>query len=476
MIRSTNINGVDVYVHHADSRVDDIYAAAGFGKTIAQIGRAEGADVASNLAYAEYKIKGVPIGRNVVAGKAITADTEKTMARDSLFMLPDKTMHIGRPPAGAIWALQGSPPLLKDGADIVVAGIERDQLGTDIWANNAEHLRIAYGLKSPYELVIVRTLAEITLKEMAAIMLSLGCVNAINGDGGGSATLYPADSGNGRKLGAALIIKEGTKLKLIGDQKPELVIDPGHGGKDPGASGNGIVEKELTLAISLYQFERFKALGVPVALTRNTDITLEEDDRVALVANSGAKYCISNHNNAAPATSALAKTSQGVEVIHSIYNNGQLARAIVEAIAVAGQLKRPTPIFCKQHPTITKADYYYMHRRTGDVTTNIIEYDFVTHPDGAARLKANWKIWAEAVVKAYCTYTGRKYTPPVAPQLPVTQQPGQFSDVPANHWAAALIKKYADRGVVVGYPDGTFKPDSPPTRAEMLAVFDRLKL
>lgn len=48
----------------------------------------------------------------------------------------------------------------------------------------------------------------------------------------------------------------------------KIVIDPGHGGDDPGASGNGIIEKDLTLDISKYMFNRFKELGIPVAITR----------------------------------------------------------------------------------------------------------------------------------------------------------------------------------------------------------------
>ncbi|OAJ73822.1 hypothetical protein AYJ08_00650 [Brevibacillus sp. SKDU10] len=58
-----------------------------------------------------------------------------------------------------------------------------------------------------------------------------------------------------------------------------LIIDPGHGGTDPGAVGNGLKEKDLTLQISLYQFERFKELGVSVALTRSTDKDLSPANR-----------------------------------------------------------------------------------------------------------------------------------------------------------------------------------------------------
>ena len=47
---------------------------------------------------------------------------------------------------------------------------------------------------------------------------------------------------------------------------------PRHGGADNGASGNGIIEKNLTLDISKYMYDRFKELGVPVKMTRTSDV------------------------------------------------------------------------------------------------------------------------------------------------------------------------------------------------------------
>lgn len=50
------------------------------------------------------------------------------------------------------------------------------------------------------------------------------------------------------------------------------------------------------------------------------------------------------------------------------------------------------------------------------------------------------------------------------------QQTKIFPDVASNHWAAAQIKELSQNGVIVGYPDGTFKPDANVTRAEFASM------
>lgn len=82
----------------------------------------------------------------------------------------------------------------------------------------------------------------------------------------------------------------------------KIVIDPGHGGTDPGASGSGIIEKDLNLAISNYMYERFRELGIPVKITRNDDITLSPSERTKAILNAYGDdpnvIVISNHINA----------------------------------------------------------------------------------------------------------------------------------------------------------------------------------
>ena len=82
----------------------------------------------------------------------------------------------------------------------------------------------------------------------------------------------------------------------------KIVIDAGHGGNDPGASSNGIIEKEYALKISEYIYNRLKELGLDVKLTRTTDETLSPTERVNRVLNAFGNtsdvIVISNHINA----------------------------------------------------------------------------------------------------------------------------------------------------------------------------------
>ncbi len=97
----------------------------------------------------------------------------------------------------------------------------------------------------------------------------------------------------------------------------KIVVDAGHGGSDPGASGNGIIEKDLTLKISKYMYDRFKELGVPVSITRDSDISLSPKERVQKIQSFYGKgedvIVISNHINAGGA--------DGQSVTNIKYNN-----------------------------------------------------------------------------------------------------------------------------------------------------------
>ncbi|MCR4427756.1 MAG: S-layer homology domain-containing protein [Caldiserica bacterium] len=48
-----------------------------------------------------------------------------------------------------------------------------------------------------------------------------------------------------------------------------------------------------------------------------------------------------------------------------------------------------------------------------------------------------------------------------------------FSDIDTTHWAFGFVETSVSRGLIKGYPDGTFRPENPATRAEACAIIAR---
>lgn len=94
--------------------------------------------------------------------------------------------------------------------------------------------------------------------------------------------------------------------------KKIIVIDPGHGGKDSGAVGNGFMEKEIVLNISQQLAEKLRNQGYTVHMTRNNDTFIELKDRTKFANNKEADLFISVHANSIPKTSD-PNGAQGIE-------------------------------------------------------------------------------------------------------------------------------------------------------------------
>ena len=189
----------------------------------------------------------------------------------------------------------------------------------------------------------------------------------------------------------------------------KIVIDAGHGGSDPGSSGNGIVEKDLNLQIANYMYDRFKSLGVPVKIIRSTDETITPTERVQRVldayGNDPKVILISNHINAGG--------GEGAEVIYALRNDAILPNLILDNLRDAGQVTRRA--YQRRLPSDNSKDYYFMQRNTGDVQSMTVEYGFLDNAKDAAKLKNNWRKYADAVVDAVSQYiglssSGRTYT------------------------------------------------------------------
>nr|WP_314793258.1 N-acetylmuramoyl-L-alanine amidase [uncultured Campylobacter sp.] len=115
------------------------------------------------------------------------------------------------------------------------------------------------------------------------------------------------DDAQGAKTASVAVgkIYKSTKGKLI-------VIDPGHGGSDSGAVGNGLKEKNVVLATSKKLGALLQKRGYKVLYTRSTDVFINLRSRTAFAAKKNADMFISIHANAAPNASSALKMS-GVE-------------------------------------------------------------------------------------------------------------------------------------------------------------------
>ncbi len=114
----------------------------------------------------------------------------------------------------------------------------------------------------------------------------------------------PLQSAEALPATAATPVPEATPAP-VGDQRPLIVVDAGHGGIDPGATGvSGVLEKELVLKYALELQKQLEATGkYRVQLTRETDVFIPLRDRYSIAEDGGADLFISLHANIHPKAS-----------------------------------------------------------------------------------------------------------------------------------------------------------------------------
>ena len=79
-----------------------------------------------------------------------------------------------------------------------------------------------------------------------------------------------------------------------------IVVDAGHGGSDPGAVSGNLREKDFNLQAANYMYNRFRELGVPVTITRDTDKSITRAERINTMRSLGTDpnvIVLSNHIN-----------------------------------------------------------------------------------------------------------------------------------------------------------------------------------
>lgn len=157
-----------------------------------------------------------------------------------------------------------------------------------------------------------------------------------------------------------------------------VVLDPGHGGDDPGAVVGPTREKELVLQIALRVKETLEQAGARVVMTRERDEDLggrireELGRRVALVKQHDAQLYVSIHAN---------KDSCNCWGAQTFYQRSGMPEGKALAMAIQNQLRQLTPTTRVALP----ADYFVL--RTSPVPAAMVEVGFLTNAAEHSRLK-----------------------------------------------------------------------------------------
>ncbi len=243
------------------------------------------------------------------------------------------------------------------------------------------------------------------------------------------------------------------RVKQLPETIYDIVIDPGHGGMDSGASGSGLVESEVMLELSVYLAEQLEAEGFKVKLTRTADVDPAGDDsysleespyylngRIEQVYQHEAKLYLSNHLN-----ETEGQLANGFQIYSSVQTTNELAQLLSTALQQSGMeaATHDNPgaqgegTFTKVDTCIeritgqqscrdTEEDYLYAIRESGGELTSaqklvlynfayestpnfgaegiLIEYFFMNNQRETELWQENWQTYADAIVQAITLY------------------------------------------------------------------------
>ena len=152
-----------------------------------------------------------------------------------------------------------------------------------------------------------------------------------------------------------------------------VVIDPGHGGKDPGATSYyGYYEKTVNLSIARKVASHLENRGVRVIMTRNSDTFIELNERADIANRTGADLFVSIH---ADAHQSRSQNGYTIYVAHSAsWSSKKIGIAIEQSMGQTGLSSKG----------IRNADFRVLVRTACPAV--LIECGYLTNPSEAALL------------------------------------------------------------------------------------------
>lgn len=229
-------------------------------------------------------------------------------------------------------------------------------------------------------------------------------------------------------------------------------IDPGHGGKDPGAVNKtlGLQEKTVTLQIAKKLDSLLKYNNVDTVMTRTADKFVSLKDRVKLLNDARVNYVLSIHINS-------FTTGKPHYISTYIVARGgkaeQLAKKIQQKLVAAVNWPDGG----------VRVSNFYMVRETRAPAV-LVELGFISHLETAKQLQqtAIQRRLAVALARGIAAQLG----------IPFTQPETTFTDI-QGHWAEEEINWAVEQELFKGVAEDRFAPDEPVTRAQLALVLKR---
>ena len=209
-----------------------------------------------------------------------------------------------------------------------------------------------------------------------------------------------------------------------------IFLDAGHGGKDAGACGNNLKEKDVTLDVTKAVGERLASHGFTVKYSRTSDAFVgDASERGKKAGQSKADFALSIHVNSGGGKGAelLVPVSERVGAIEAVlveeFKQLNTWRGIKSRDYTSGAFEVRTLSGTSLSKSKYVKDYYGFIRgaQAYGVSADIIELFFIDNASDVKTYQQNVDKYVEAIVKAICGGFKVAYCPP-AVKLPETSQ------------------------------------------------------
>lgn len=185
---------------------------------------------------------------------------------------------------------------------------------------------------------------------------------------------------------AAFTFKTKSNTHIYQGKKITVVIDAGHGGQDAGAtSADGILEKDLTLAIAKKVKELNNNTAVEIVLVRDADVYMNPQQKVAFAKSKNADIVISLHIDNGPKESANKHSGISLWVAKDEFTNAAKSKVLASAILTEFSNNYELPVISPINQR--QAGVYILKGNT--CPSVLIEAGFINNEKDLAYLKSN---------------------------------------------------------------------------------------